>query len=509
MMKSALEWKGCESVAKFNVLTDPWIPVERVDGSQEMLGIADTLAHAHELHGIVCRSPLETYAVKRLLTAFLMDALKPQERAELKALFRAEHFPVDRINDYIALCEAEGASFDLFDEKRPFMQAAYDEALDKEKKKPVAVLVHEFPSGNNHVHFDHRLQTEHRLTYAEALRALCASYVFCTSGLSGPSSVNNTPCTYILCDEDNLFRTLVLGMVSKSECGKIPMDDLPVAWRSDKKIVPAEQCADMSVLAAFTWMPRRVTLIPDAEEGYVKEVYIQPGLNFLGNGRWMDPHVAYRKNKKEEWYSVKPQSGREFWRDIGMIAAAYQENASHIPPLAVAHYEKITNRQESLVRLNMTGLVTNQAQYLSLQCETLSLPPAILEIPEKGEFLREKMMLIESIAGCVESSYGKLEASAARQLLALYFSSIRDALFSEFLPLLGKSDSEQENWQMPLISLLENRILDTLKKVSDEAAGMFGAGAKNLIKLTKATDVCMGKSWSILKKSRGEEVYAD
>ena len=287
------------------------------------------------------------------------------------------------------------------------------------------------------------------------------------------------------------------------------MDDLPVAWRNEKKIVPAEKCTEMSVLAAFTWMPRRVTLIPDAEEGYVREAYIQPGLNFLGNGLWVDPHVAYRKNKKEEWYSVKPQSGRELWRDIGMIAAAYQENASHRPPLAVTHYEAITGKREGLVRLNMTGLVTNQAQYVSLQSDTLSLPPVILEIPEKGEFLCMEMVMIENIARCVETSYGELEASAVQQLLAFYFSGIRNALFSEFLPLLGESDSEQEDWQLPLISLLENMILNTLRKVSDEAAGMFGAGAKNLVKLTEATDMCMRKSLSILRKSKGEEVHAD
>lgn len=502
-MKPESKLKGCENVARFNVLTEPWIPVERMDGSKEMLGIIDTLEQAQELHEIICRSPLETYAVKRLLMAFLMDALRPQRRADMKALFDRGSFPKEKILDYIAVCENEGTSFDLFDEKRPFMQAGYDDKLDRDKKKPVAILVHEFPSGNNHIHFDHRLQTEHRLTYAEALRALCATYVFCTAGLSGPSSVNNTPCTYILCEGDNLFQTLLLGMVCKAECGPVPYDTIPVAWRSTEKVNPKEEYADMSVLAAFTWRPRRVNLISDDEEGFVSEAYIQEGLNFLGNGCWEDPHAAYRQNKKEEWYAVKPQSGRECWRDVGMIAAAYEIKPSHKPPMAVAHYEKITGAQKALVKLNMTGLVTNKAQYLCLQCDTLSLPPVILASPEKGSLLCSEMAVIESVAGCITSAYGKLEASVASQLLTLYFSQIREALFSELLPLLAKSDSEQEDWQKPPVDALSETILKTLRNVTDEASGMYGTGAKNLVMLTRASSLCMGKSINILKKLRG------
>ncbi|MEA5145568.1 MAG: type I-E CRISPR-associated protein Cse1/CasA, partial [Candidatus Limiplasma sp.] len=127
----------------FDVLTDPWIPVD----TGEELSLLDTLTRAHKLKAISAASPLDTYATYRLVIAFLMDALQmPHRDARLDVLARGR-FDMAVIEAYVARCRAEGVSFDLFDKERPFMQAAYDPQYDRETK-PVSELVHALPTGN-------------------------------------------------------------------------------------------------------------------------------------------------------------------------------------------------------------------------------------------------------------------------------------------------------------------------------------------------------------------------
>ena len=118
----------------FNVLDAPWIPVVASDGSRELLGIRETLRRAPELKEVSTVSPLEEFSIYRFLSVFLMDALRPKRVSAISTLLKQGMFDMDKIEEYISLCESEGVSFDLFDEKRPFMQSAYVKEWDKEPK---------------------------------------------------------------------------------------------------------------------------------------------------------------------------------------------------------------------------------------------------------------------------------------------------------------------------------------------------------------------------------------
>ncbi|MBL8065520.1 MAG: type I-E CRISPR-associated protein Cse1/CasA, partial [Chthonomonadaceae bacterium] len=59
----------------FNVLTEPWIPVIRLDGTRDELGILPCLEQAHELREIRDPSPIIEFGLYRLLVAFVLDAL--------------------------------------------------------------------------------------------------------------------------------------------------------------------------------------------------------------------------------------------------------------------------------------------------------------------------------------------------------------------------------------------------------------------------------------------------
>lgn len=368
----------------FNVLTEPWIPMS----NGETLSLLDALEGARALEGVECASPLETVAVDRLMIAFLMDALQLKSRDDRLAPLRQGNFDMAAIRAYASRCEAEGASFDLFDAKRPFMQAAYDPELDKERKS-AAILALGIPSGNNHVFFDHA--PEARFAPDEALRQMLTAYLFCTAAAQGySSSVNNTPCVYVLHHGETLLETLTLNMVSQAECGNIAWGK--PAWCESGEVTPKKEFADVSMLQALTWQPRRATLIA-GEYRIVSEVYWQQGHNFKGNALWRDPHVPYRMLKNGEYASLKPQPGRAFWRDLGALAASREDRYGR-PPLVVANAPE----DRPLYRLSMTGLVTSNASLLDLDAEEMNLPRSVLEDEDRGDMLREDLLFFEDCA---------------------------------------------------------------------------------------------------------------
>lgn len=511
-------------MAVFDVLREPWIPALRMDGSPVSLGILDLLEQAHELKALGSESPLENYSIFRLLTAFLMDAYTPEYIDDRRQILESGHFDPAVLQRYVEQCVAEGGSFNLFDEERPFMQARYDEKYDK-KTVPVAVLVHALPTGNNHIHFDHRLSSEHCLTAAEALRALCAAYVFCVATGGGyPSSVNNKPCTYVTYVGMTLFESLTVAMISKDECESknIPWSEPPVAWRNDDEIIPEKKCPTVSLMAAFTWQPLRITFKAEEKEGplYVKEVYRQPGLNFQGDGRWNDPHAPYRKNKKEEWDSVKPKSGREFWRDVGTVTAANIDKDNTRQPLILENYkELIGSRTPRLLKVQLTGLVTDQAHYLSIQDDSLALPAPFFEEPALGRLLRNDLNDIETMASDISSSYNKptekkhsqsnnkkqnkrLSSEIVTELQSQFFSTMYEKLFSEYFPYVAKIDRNQDNWGGLAGEYLDNILKKMRDLVMHQGAQRFASNARALRDMSAAEADFARRCGTLLKKRR-------
>lgn len=451
----------------FNVLTDPWIPM--ADG--EELPLLDALARADELEGVRCASPLETCAVYRLMTAFVMDALSLENREERMALLKRGRFDMAVISAYVKKCEGEGASFDLFDPVRPFMQAAPDPALDDEKKvKSAACMSLQLPSGNNHVFFDH--SPEARFAPDEAVRHLLTAYLFCTAGAQGyPSSVNNTPCVYVLHHGDTLFETVVLSMVSIAECGNISYG-VP-AWRTDGRVVPKKEFADVAMLSALTWQPRRVTLIPE-EDGTVTRVYWQQGHNFKGNPLWRDPHVPYRRTKTDDLVSLKPQAGRALWRDLGALVPSRDARYGKPPQIA----ESCPQNKPSY-RFSAVGLVTSNASLVELVTEEVNLPTDILEDAMLGDMLREDIQLIEDCAQAFQFAAKDVEGGALVPLLLnTFFMMAHDYVFGQYLEQLSLCDDDESF--LALRKSVHDETLKMMRNTFDKEKLRLGNDARML-----------------------------
>ena len=398
----------------YSVLTEPVIPVLWPDGSCSSVGIREAFLKAHEIRDIQGDTPLERYALLRLLIAFSMDMLHPKNSSARRNLLEAGQFDADEFDEYIKLCEKDGPRFDLFNPEHPFMQSKYDEVLDAKAEKPVAAIIHSLPSGNNHVFLDHRFENTHILSFQKILGALCAAQLFSVSGLAGPgkpnlpSSVNNTPPLYISIIGHNLFETIVYNMLSLNEAGNyLCLGTVP--WRNNDKIVPYDSYADISLLEGLTWQPRRLVFVPN-ENQTIKKIYCQAGKDFKGNDRWIDPFVPCKFNKKTNAYdNILPKLGRALWRDIGTLLYD-NNNAINRQPQVIKCISNILDEDDMphILHIRIVGLVTNKAQYVTWYEDELSLPLTLLENQEQSQVLNDDVQIIELIVNELYSTIKKI-----------------------------------------------------------------------------------------------------
>lgn len=482
----------------FNVLHDPWIPM----ANGERHSLLSALENAAALPGVLCASPLETCAVYRLMIAFAMDALHLRDRDERAALLKRGAFDMRPFREYIERCESEGASFDLFDARRPFMQSAYDAQVDGEESiKPATNLVFEIPQGNNHLFFCHR--SEVRLLPDEALRCLLSTYLFCPIGGSGyPAALNATkPCIYVLHQGDTLFETLVLNMLSIKECGNTEYGK--PAWRAEAQVTPRKEFAKVDILQGLTWRPRRVTLICE-DDGYISLVYWKTGHRFTGDMFRRDPHVPYCKNK-DKYTALIAEEGRAFWRELGVLVKS-KEGGNSIPPWVVEN----TPQGRKKHRLIAVGPITERASFLDILEEKIIVPDELLNDEERGDILREDLQFLENCAAALRraaDSAGEGGRSDQKSFLApilqnTFFQMAHDYILGPYLEALTGCESEEDYLRQR--GDVHEEVLRMLLRTLDKEKLRLGDDAKNLQKQVRVHQIVMA-GYSKERKKREDE----
>ena len=400
--------------ASFSVLDQAWIPVITLSGQEEMLGIREVLARAHDLREITSASPLEEYSLYRFIGLFLMDMLRPESEIEIEDLLAAGSFDMDAAEKYIAGCKAEGVSFDLFDKERPFLQSKYDPALDGDPK-PVSVLDCTRASGNNHIHFDHKTSNQ-ALPPDKAARLLLTTYLFCTAAAQGyPSGVNASPPYFGVIQGQTLFETLVSTLMPLDSIG-IAFDSPPVLWRRTTPVVPKQEVGKTSWLHGMLFPTRRIHLISD-DCGNVTAVHICQGENFVNKPSWHDPYVTYR-NGKEGFFPMRPSADRAIWRNLSDIVNIPGGQASQLLTL-------YRNTQlHDVVNLTLYGVETSQASYLGVYRHDLSFPLALTEKDSTVDALRFYITAAETMAIALRKALSNVEVlpeSAASLCVQKYY----------------------------------------------------------------------------------------
>lgn len=430
----------------FNVLSEPWIPVKTSDGVVKELGILELLEKAPELLEIADAMPHYEYGIYRMLFVFLMDAYRPENEDEIYYdLLDNGSFDMERINEYVKACNADGERFDLLDEKYPFMQCGKDQWAADAKVKSSANLSSVFAAGNNHVHFDHCREKDRKLTFAEAAKAVCSVNLFCTSGVQGyPSTPSGAPPIYSIVKGNTLFETLVYGMVAVHQSRK---DDIPL-WRSQEYVEPKKQVAKISLLEGLTLPCRRICVLQ--ENGEIASALFEQGLNYVNYTAWNDPYVSYYQTKAGDRANLKPGIDKETWRNLDTLL-----NISDTSPEIVKQYFRNTNCQN--VHVCTYSVVTNQASYLDMQKGEYTIPADIVRTPQRFEVLQEALAATELNGRILRDavkelakklgSDGKTGAavSECERTLQRYYAAVKTEFFSWLCPGLQKVPGNELN----------------------------------------------------------------
>ena len=310
----------------FDLISRPWIPCIRADGTAVELGLFETLAQAHELREIHAPSPLEVAAIHRLLFAVLHRVFGPQSASVWVALWQEGRWDGSPIQNYFADWRCR---FDLFDEKYPFFQAA-DYRV---RQKSVLSMVFHLASGNNATLFDHHTDDGGViLTEPQAARALLVAQTF---GLAGPCNpktklyFTDSPWArgvVFLMTGSNLFETLALNLLRYTEETPIISfsDDRP-AWEMADPFDPRRDMP-LGYLDYLTWQSRRMLLFPEQDSRGNITVRIMtdaPGLtldsDLVRDGTLADPMKHYRIDEKKGYIVLRFNENKALWRDSSAL----------------------------------------------------------------------------------------------------------------------------------------------------------------------------------------------
>lgn len=505
---------------KFNVISEPWIPVGKMTGETAVMGIRDVLLHAHELYGVNIASPLLAYGVQRILIAFLIDAFRPEDIDELSALIGRGRFDGETIDAYIALCREGGECFDLFDEKRPFLQSVFEG--DTGQQDYIVKLFAEWPEGNNHVHFNHVREDSHLFTPAECAQALCALPAFAMNyGRSKYFGINGAPPIYFLHAGKDLFETLVCSMVTQSEYAGMSFDNPPIAWRSSTPVPAGAPVERVSLLHGLTAQPRRIQLIPEqtAKGILLRYMKYDKGWNYETVSNWRDPHVAYYLDNKGVKKMLRPREGRAVWRDLGSILPKNSQ-----PMLLNRLDEKLALRPDvsdfaSLHSYVLVGKFKGVI-YASLGWFEEPIPNYLYLFKSeiKTEFLLKCLNLMENINSVLRKTFmqslkqlqGEKDSIKARgryaqlteQVQTLFLASSREYVMGDLQLMLQEAQTNVD-WEIPIkIKVGERFLRMALKSFEEICAGLsntaktleWRAIAENVLKAR--INGCLKGGWS-------------
>ncbi|MGI5819457.1 MAG: type I-E CRISPR-associated protein Cse1/CasA [Armatimonadota bacterium] len=523
--------------ASFDLVSEPWIPCVRLDGTSDELGLLDTLTQAHELREVVDASPLVTASLHRLLLAIVHRNFGPHNYDAWRELWEAGRFDAQVLTEYF---DQWRHRFDLFDEERPFYQTP---GMLGATYHPLAVFAEELASGINKTLFSHDIDSEPvEFSPARAAALVIAMQNYDLSGTrshpegSGRTYPSAAPLGLgfaFMSVGDTLLQTLLLNLVAWDPVANDHIQanpaDIP-SWERDEAPWVGERMPD-GYVDYLTWQARCLHLrAEDAERGHisVKWAIRAGGEDFASPLGEVDPMVAYVRNDKATSSDVpyspfKGSVGRTLWRD-SMVLLRDIEGQSHRPSVLdhvarAAQYVGLA--RPALLRLWALGLVRGRqaAKVEYWRHERLPLPLRYLADDELVEHLRACLELTESVHG---SLYGAGCALAEQALTAgvrdpdggavsnmidslgvsTHYWSALELPFRELVVDLAAKDADRDALEVAWVA----RLRRTAWQVFERAQNSLAPNARNLRAISHARRVLGG---SLKKKLADyEEVTA-
>lgn len=325
----------------FNLIDEPWIIVLDSNSRAQEVSILDLFERAPQFAAIGGEVPTQTFAITRLLLAFLHRALEgPADQDDWLELWTADDLPMDRIRAY---ADKVRNRFDLFDPKVPFYQVAGLHTA-KNDLSGLEKIVADIPNGAPFFTTRSAASVE-CLSAAEAARWLVHVHAFDPSGIKSGAIGDPTvkggkgypigtgwsgQLGAILVQGGDLRETLVLNLVGRDVETYVRIgesDDLP-PWERDPDGPTWAERPPRGAIDLYTWQTRRVRLAGnrDGVHGVIlaNGDKIQPQ-----NLHGLEPHSAWRysepqskKYKTTVYMPLAHDPNRSVWRGLGALLPA-------------------------------------------------------------------------------------------------------------------------------------------------------------------------------------------
>lgn len=336
------------SVPTFDLTSEPWLPVQRVDGAEQELSLVEVFAQAELLRGITGDVATQEFALYRLLLAIVHDAIDgPADTDEWQKLWR-NGLPVDRITAYLA---EHRDRFDLLHPATPFFQTP-ELHTSRNEIGSLNKIVADVPDGAGF--FTMRATGVDRLSFAEAARWLVHAHAYDTAGIKtgvvGDRRVKAGKCYAgqgctvawagnlggVLVEGNNLRETLLLNLIAFEDAEDAanfrihPERDAPAWRRPPSRPGPVDELELTTRPAGprdlYTWQSRRIRLHFDSAGVYGAVLTYGDPLDSPNRFR-NEPMSAWRRSRPQEKKLGRPviymprthEPGRSAWRGLGAL----------------------------------------------------------------------------------------------------------------------------------------------------------------------------------------------
>lgn len=517
----------------FNLWTEPWITVEREDGSPDILNLPDTLLQAPRLRALYDPSPLVVVGIHRLLTAILQDIFDPQYEEDLADIWQAGEFAEDAIQQFGA---QYAHRFDLFSETEPFMQSAdlpiQLRKQDKSKLKSVANLFQEIPAATAVAHYWHGNDSDYVLSPSNAAKGLLVIPAFSSSGGAGiKPSINGVPPIYILPGGNALFKQLTASLVTPHYQPQVRDTETDLVWWRREPIVEhKKELALVGYLHSLTFPARRVRLHPEygpiqcSRSGESSSWGVRTMIFQMGESRpkeaafWFDPFAAYRlpdekaKNKKPPT-PIRPVEGRVLWREYAGLFLQNQHETTRQPDvlkqISLLESEYRIADDDAVYPFRCIGIRTDmKAKIFEWIDIGFQVHPKIMRDTQAGQLVQEaidfavkceqiiKQVFRSTFAGPSNNSerYSHTKTQMSADFWRL-LSSIFDQYIAEMTD-VGQRDETQTHWV--------DTVVNTGLQVFQQAATSVGTNAIALRQQIEGDAYCRARLYKARKEYRGE-----
>lgn len=400
---------SAESKAHFNLIDEPWIPVQRLDGTRCEVGIREALLQSAQIAQIQDGSPLVVAALHRLLLAVLYRALQGPTDGQQAQLWFKDGWPADRIGGYL---DRWHERFWLFHPQFPFAQIP---DFVPKAWRAWTVLAAEHNADNAKVLFDH-VDVNHAgaVSAAQAARWLLATQTFSVSAgkseLAHTGTAPSAKAVMVIPVGPHLGDTLSFLLVPQNQA--VLEHDRPLWEREPETIAAlASGCTRLVDGHAdrYTWRTRSIRLRA-SDDGRVAHVAFASGVD-ARTEQQSDPMVAYRIDEKKGRLPVIFRE-RGVWRDFDSLLPDTKGDAPQAVVNSVALGRACPARFPRAVMV--AGQANDKAKIEYWRIERFHLPQAL----HGDRFVRKELRDLLAESEDVERALWLACSTYARGLLS-------------------------------------------------------------------------------------------